>query len=60
MAQNNIEAYQETLNGSWLASNVLRLDIKQLQHQNDSILQELDRVRKENKIKLSGLKTAAT
>jgi hypothetical protein len=28
MAQNNIEAYQETLNGSWLASNVLRMDMK--------------------------------
>lgn len=60
MAQNNIEAYQETLNGSWLASNVLKLDIEQLQYQNDSILRELDRVRKENKIKADELKTAAT
>lgn len=60
MAQNNIEAYQETLNGSWLASNVLRMDMKQLQYQNDSILHELDRVRKENKIKADDLRTAAT
>ena len=60
MAQNNIEAYQVALDGSQQASTVLKLDLKQLSNQKDSLLLELDKVRKENKIKSKDLTTAAT
>ena len=60
MAQNNIEAYQVALDGSQQASTVLKLDLKTLSNQKDSLLLELDRVRKENKIKAKDLTTAAT
>lgn len=60
MAQNNIEAYQDALSGSWWASNVLKLDMKTLSEQNDSLIQELDKVRKDLGIKSKELTTAAT
>ena len=60
MAQNNIEAYQDALSGSWWASNVLKLDMKTLSEQNDSLMQELDKVRKDLGIKSKELTTAAT
>ena len=60
MAQNNIEAYQGSLQGSQQANNVLRLDIEQLQQQNDKLLQNIDSVRKELKIKSKQINTAAT
>ena len=60
MAQNNVEAYQGALNGSQQAFNVLKLDMNKLSEQNDSLLQKLDEVRKEKKIKSSELNTAAT
>ena len=60
MAQNNIEAYQGSLQGSQQANNVLRLDIETLHQQNDKLLQNLDSVRKELKIKSKQIATAAT
>ena len=60
LAQNNIEAYQGALNGSQQAFNVLKLDMNKLSEQNDSLLNKLDEVRKEKKIKSSELNTAAT
>lgn len=60
MAQNNIEAYQGSLAGSQQANNVLRLDIETLHQQNDKLLQNLDSVRKELKIKSKQITTAAT
>lgn len=60
MAQNNIEAYQGSLAGSQQANNVLRLDIETLSQQNDKLLQNLDSVRKELKIKSKQISTAAT
>lgn len=60
MAQNNIEAYQELVNDSQQASNVLRLTVEQLQNSKDSVIQKLDSVRKELNIKPKQLKTAAT
>lgn len=60
MAQNNIEAYQGLYNDSQQASNVLRLTVEQLQNSKDSVLQKLDSVRNELKIKPSQLHTAAT
>lgn len=60
MAQNNIEAYQGMLSTSQQALNVLKLDFDELQYQNDSILQKLDSVRKEVKIKPKQITTAAT
>ena len=60
MAQNNIEAYQGSLAGSQQANNVLRLDIETLRQQNDKLLQNIDSVAKENKIKSNQIKAAAT
>ena len=60
MAQNNIEAYQGIVNDSQQANNVLKLDIKSLQNQNDRLLQQVDSVRKELKIKSGQINTAAT
>lgn len=60
MAQNNIEAYQGSIEGSQQANNVLKLDIETLHQQNDKLLQELDSVREELKIKPKEVRTAAT
>lgn len=60
MAQNNVEAYQELFNDSQQASNVLQLTVEQLQNSKDSVIQKLDSVRNELKIKPSQLQTAAT
>lgn len=60
MAQNNIEAYQGILDDSQQANNVLKLDIETLHQQNDKLLQKVDSVRKELKIKSSQVTTAAT
>ena len=60
MAQNNIEAYQELLDSSQQANNVLRLDFETLQDQNDKTLHKLDSVRKALNIKAKSVQTAAT
>lgn len=60
LAQNNIEAYQDAINGSQQAFNVLKLDMTKLEEQNDKLIQKIDSVRKENKIKARHLNTAAT
>ncbi len=60
MSQNNVEAYQELYNDSQQASNVLKLTVEQLQNSKDSVIQKLDSVRKELKIKPKHIKTAAT
>lgn len=60
MAQNNIEAYQGSLQGSQQANNVLQLSVDELQQYNDKLVHQLDSVRKELKIKPKQIKTAAT
>ena len=60
MAQNNIEAYQGSLQGSQQANNVLKLTIDDLQNQNDNLVNKIDSVRKELKIKDKQLSNAAT
>lgn len=60
LAQNNIEAYQEIANDSQQACGVLKVDITKLKESNDKLLQEIDSVRDANKIKASGITTAAT
>ena len=60
MAQNNIEAYQGSLQESWQANNVLKLDIEDLQNQNDKLLNRIDSVAKKLKIKPKQIHTAAT
>lgn len=60
MSQKNVEAYQELYNDSQQASNVLKLTVEQLQNSKDSVIQKLDSVRKELKIKPKQVKTAAT
>ena len=60
LAKNNVEAYQDMLTDSQQAVGVLKLDMTKLSESNDKLIQKLDSVRKENKIKESGLETAAT
>ena len=60
MAQNNIEAYQGSLNGSQQANNVLKLTVDELKNYNDSLVNQLDSVRKKLKIKPKYIHTAAT
>ena len=59
-AQNNIEAYQGSLQGSQQANNVLRLTVDELQTYNDKLVHQLDSVREQLKIKPKQVKTAAT
>lgn len=60
MAQNNVEAYQGIINNSQQANNVLQLNVKDLERQNDKLVQQLDSVRKKLNIKDKELKTSAT
>lgn len=60
MANNNIEAYQDALNGAQQASGVLRLDMKKLKDYNDNLVQQLDSVRKTEKLKSKEIQVAAT
>lgn len=60
IAQNNILAYQGIVSNTQQANNVLKLDMSQLQHQNDQLLQKIDSVRKELKINSKHISTAAT
>lgn len=60
MAQNNIEAYQGSLEGSQQANNVLKLTVQDLQNYNDKLLHKLDSVREKLDIKPKQLNTAAT
>ena len=60
MANNNIEAYQDALSGSQQASGVLRLDMKKLKDYNDKLVQQLDSVRKVEKLKSKEIQVAAT
>ena len=60
MAQNNIEAYQGSLEGSQQANNVLKLTVDELQTYNDKLVQQLDSVRQKLKVKPKNVHTAAT
>ena len=60
MANNNIEAYQDALNGAQQASGVLMLDMKKLKDYNDKLVHQLDSVSKKHNIKSSEILTAAT
>ena len=60
MAQNNIEAYQGSLQESQQANNVLKLDVNELQTYNDKLVHELDSVREKLNIKPKQLTSAAT
>ena len=59
-AQNNIEAYQGSLQGSQQANNVLRLTVDEMKSQNDKLTHKLDSVRDKIKIKAKHLRTSAT
>ena len=60
MAQNNIEAYQGVIYDSQQANNVLKLSVEELSQYNDKLLNDIDSVKGELKIKDSQLKAAAT
>lgn len=59
-AQNNIEAYQELVSNSQQAFTVLQMDMDKLKYSKDSVLLKLNEVRKQNDVKSSSVKTAAT
>lgn len=59
-AQNNIEAYQDIVNGAAEQNGVLKLTVDQLQQCNDSLLKEIQANAKKNDIKLSNVNTTAT
>ena len=60
MANNNIEAYQDALYGTQQASGVLRLDVKKLSKYNDKLVQQIDSIRKIQKVKKNEIQVAAT
>ena len=60
MANNNIEAYQDALSGAQQASGVLRIGMKKLKDYNDKLVQQLDSVRKVEKLKSKEIQVAAT
>ena len=60
IANNNIEAYQDIINDSQWASGVLKLDMNKLKEYNDKLVQQIDSIRKQNKIKSKELQVAAT
>lgn len=56
-AENNIESYQGMLASSNNNNLTLKLDIENLKAQNDKVLQKVDSVMTENKIKAKDIKT---
>ena len=60
VAQNNIEAYQGSLEGSQQANNVLKLTVDDLQNYNDKLVHQLDSVREKLNIKPKQVTMAAT
>lgn len=60
IANNNIEAYQDIVNDSQQASGILKLDMNKLKEYNDKLIQQIDSIRKQNKIKSKELQVAAT
>ena len=60
IANNNIEAYQDIVNDSQQASGVLKLDMNKLKEYNDKLIQQIDSIRKQNKIKYKEIQVAAT
>lgn len=60
IANNNIEAYQDIVIDSQQASGVLKLDMNKLKEYNDKLIQQIDSIRKQNKIKSKELQVAAT
>ena len=60
IANNNIEAYQDIVSDSQQASGVLKLDMNKLKEYNDKLIQQIDYIRKQNKIKSKELQVAAT
>lgn len=60
IANNNIEVYQDIVNDSQQASGVLKLDMNKLKEYNDKLIQQIDSIRKQNKIKSKELQVAAT
>lgn len=60
IANNNIEAYQDAISDSQQASGVLRLDMNKLQDYNDKLVQQIDSIRKQSKLKSKEVQVAAT
>lgn len=60
MANNNIEAYQDALNGSQQASNVIKADLSKYKQSNDSLLNKLIETAKQNDVKPKEINVAAT
>lgn len=59
-AQNNIESYEGILSNNIEKNRTLTYTVQQLQNSNDKLIQQLDSVIQNNKIKASKVNTAAT
>ena len=59
-AQNNIESYEGVLSNNIEKNRTLTYTVQQLQNSNDKLIQQLDSVIQNNKIKASKVNTAAT
>lgn len=59
-AQNSIESYEGIVSNSAEKNRALTYTVQQLQNSNDKLIQQLDSVIQNNKIKLSKVGTAAT
>lgn len=59
-AQNNIESYEGILSNNIEKNRTLTYTVQQLQNSNDKLIQQLDSVIQNNKIKASKINTAAT
>lgn len=60
IANNNIEAYQDAVNGAQQASTVLQLDVSKLKNSNDKLIKQIDSIAKKNNVKSKEITTAAT
>lgn len=60
MAQNNIEMYQNALNGAVEQNNVLKLTAEDFKNSNDSLIQEMNKTLKQQKVSATKINTAAT
>ena len=60
IANNNIEAYQESIDETQQASTVLKLDMNKLKDYNDKLIRQIDSIGNEQGVKSKEIQAAAT
>lgn len=60
IANNNIEAYQESIDETQQASTVLKLDMNKLKDYNDKLIRQIDSISNEQGVKSKEIQAAAT